>query len=259
MRQTFKRRFGKLSGVIRNALVTRRQTVTSLEDASRELARLKALKPTLSGADIIDVSTPAILSRHAMQGPVCLVGSKTYNQIPEQIQRWRDAYRGIDLNGFTGIDIEEGLNVDVVADLCESSFPQNHPELVNKFGLVVCGALLEHVRNPFDAARNVTALIRPTGCLYYVGPWVWGYHAYPDDYWRFSFSGLRALFPQIEWVEWWYSGTNKGIGLKVREQKNERLYFQSIKPITGPPSSVAELITDRSMAYLNIGAIGTKH
>jgi hypothetical protein len=241
-----------------NARVFSRATVTSVEDANRCLARLKTLNPKLSGAEIIDVSTPAILSRHGMQGPVCLVGSKTYKQNHEQVRGWRDAYRGIDPNGFTGIDIEDGLNVDVVADLCETNFPQNHPELVGRFGLVVCGALLEHVSNPFEAARNVMALIRPTGCLYYLGPWVWGYHAYPDDYWRFSFSGIRALFPQMEWVEWWYSGTNKGIGLKVREQKNERLYFQSIKPITGGPSTVAELLTDRSMAYLNIGAIGTK-
>jgi hypothetical protein len=248
----------KLSDLILNA-VKRRQASTVLSNASTHLERLKGSNPALGDIELIDVRTPAILSRHRIKGPVCLVGSKTYKQIPEQIRKWRDAYRGIDPNGFTGIDIEDGLNVDVVADLCASRFPQNHPELVNKFGLVVCGALLEHVRNPFDAARNVTALIRPSGCLYYLGPWVWGYHAYPDDYWRFSFSGLRALFPQIEWVEWWYSGTNKGIGLKVREQKNERLYFQSIKPITGAPSSVAEVITDRSMAYLNIGAIGKKH
>jgi hypothetical protein len=30
-------------------------------------------------------------------------------------------------------------------------------------------------------------------------PWVWRYHAYSKDYFRFSPDGLEAIFPRIEW------------------------------------------------------------
>lgn len=111
---------------------------------------------------------------------------------------------GISPAGYTGVDIEEGPNVDVVADLCAPN--RAH------FGCVYASALLEHVANPFQAASTLTGMLRCGGHLCYVGPWVWGYHAYPDDLWRLCFSGLQKLFPALEWQEWFYSGTLKGRG-----------------------------------------------
>lgn len=230
--------------------------MTAIAAAKEQLQALASKRPALKSVEIIDVSTPAILSRNQCEGPVCLVGSKAYSMTPEQVDAWRKAYRHLDPNGFTGIDIEDGLNVDVVADLCAEDFRERHQELVGQFGLVVCGALLEHVQNPFDAARNVAALLKPGGCLYYLGPWVWGFHPYPDDLWRFSFSGLKALFPDLTWREWWYSGTNKGVGVKIARQSDERLYFQSL--VQGEVETVGQIITDRTMSYLNVGAIGQR-
>jgi SAM-dependent methyltransferase len=195
--------------------------------------------------------------RHAWAGPVCLVGSKTYKLSQKQIEDWRNAYKSIDPNGFTGIDIAEGPNVDVVADLCDAGFAEKHPDLVGHFGLVVCGALLEHVKNPFDAASNIAKLLRPGGQLYYLGPWVWGYHAYPDDYWRFSFSALQELFKGFEWLEWYYAGTTKNVGIRVADRAKERAYFaltMSPEQQKGP----AGLITDRAMSYLNVGTVAKK-
>lgn len=36
-------------------------------------------------------------------------------------------------------------------------------------------------------------------------PWVWRYHAYPDDYFRFSWRGIMELFPSFEWTNVCYS------------------------------------------------------
>ncbi len=37
--------------------------------------------------------------------------------------------------------------------------------------------------------------LKPDGCLYISVPWVWEFHAFPSDYWRFSLPALDTLFP----------------------------------------------------------------
>jgi SAM-dependent methyltransferase len=229
-----------------------------LDAARRLLADMTAADPRLTGVEVVDVSTPALLERHGIVGGVCVVGAKAQKLTPQQVQAWRDSYRRLDGYEFVGVDIEAGLNVDVVADLCSPTLEQDHPQMVGRFGLVVCGALLEHVKDPFRAARNVAALIRPGGHLYYLGPWVWGFHAYPDDYWRFSFPALQQLFPSLTWKEWWYASTDKRIGIKVPRLSDERTYLQIVTPRGKKPRHLGELITDRAMPYLNVGAIGQR-
>lgn len=230
-------------------------TFAAAEEAFR---RMSQGANELRDVELVDVSTPAILRRHAMRGGVCLVGAKTYKMTEDQVKSWRASYSSLPDFEFVGLDIEAGLNVDVVADLCDPDFSSRRPELQARFGLVICGALLEHVKDPFLAARNVASLIKPGGHLYYLGPWVWGFHAYPDDYWRFSFSGLKLLFPHLKWAEWWYSSTTKGVGVKVRDPAKERAIFQLPVPSSAHPKTVAELVTDRAMPYLNVGAVGSR-
>jgi hypothetical protein len=38
-------------------------------------------------------------------------------------------------------------------------------------------------------------------------PWVWRYHAYPDDYFRYSHRGVMSLFEDFEWMHSAYSTT----------------------------------------------------
>jgi len=225
----------------------------NLQGVELQLKSIIAANPKLRGIKVVDVSTPALLKRHSMRGGVCLVGSKTYKMTEEQVKGWRDAYKSLPDYEFVGLDIEPGLNVDVVADLCVPDFASRWPELQSRFGLVVCGALLEHVKDPFSAAKNVASLVRAGGHLYYLGPWVWGFHPYPDDYWRFSISALKLLFSTFVWEEWWYSSTKKGVGLQIVDPKQERAFLQIPLEEKAIPTSFAELITDRAMPYLNVG------
>jgi hypothetical protein len=191
-----------------------------------------------------------------MSGPVCHVGS-LYNKehiTAKDVASWRRNFARLGDSEFTGIDLFPGMNVDVVADLCSETFCTSHPSLVEKFGLVLCWALLEHVQNPFMAAKNITALLRLGGHLYFIGPWVWGYHPYPKDYWRISFEGLKVLFPTITFDQWWYSSTNDNVGIMITGGPDvERKVFAQSR-VAGP----ATLLTDRGMPYLNVGAIGRK-
>jgi SAM-dependent methyltransferase len=130
----------------------------------------------------------------SVEGPVLEVGSRDYGNT----ESFRDVYTQ---NEYVGVDLTPGDNVDRVFDLAAGvgELPEGH------FALAICCSVLEHVRRPWDAAANLTRLLRPGGAIYVAVPWVWRHHAYPDDYWRFSWRGIAELFPGIAWTRMAYS------------------------------------------------------
>lgn len=133
-----------------------------------------------------------------VDGPVLEIGSRSVNG---RTSSFRDFYTG----PYVGVDCEAGDGVDVVMDLAKSEL-----EFHEHFALAICCSVLEHVENPWVMAGNITKALRPGGKLYISVPWVWRYHAYPDDYWRFSWRGVQMLFQDLKWGDALYSTTRAG-------------------------------------------------
>jgi hypothetical protein len=117
-------------------------------------------------------------------GRTLIVGSKVYRGKPDRRLLYPDAI---------GIDMEEGDGVDLVMDL-----EQKQP-LWTLFDHVECMSVLEHSRRPWMLAETIETLMAPGATIFISVPWIWRYHAYPKDYFRFSPDGIEALFPNIEW------------------------------------------------------------
>jgi SAM-dependent methyltransferase len=132
-------------------------------------------------------------------GPVLEIGAKDYGSTTS----FRDLYRDEE---YVGVDLEAGKGVDVVADLTAGLGGLQE----GGFALAICCSVLEHTPQPWALAANITRLLRADGQLYLSVPWVWRYHAYPDDYFRFSPRGVQVLFPGIEWGPATYSTTVNG-------------------------------------------------
>jgi hypothetical protein len=132
-------------------------------------------------------------------GPVIEIGSKDYGSTTS----FRDLYCD---DEYVGVDIEAGAGVDVVIDLTTGLGELKE----DRFALAICCSVLEHTPMPWVLAENIQRLLRPAGQVYLSVPWVWRYHAYPDDYFRFSPRGVQALFPSIEWSRATYSTTVPG-------------------------------------------------
>jgi len=134
-----------------------------------------------------------------VDGPVIEIGAKDYGSTTS----FRDLYLGFE---YVGVDLEAGKGVDVVADLTAGtgSLPTEH------FALAICCSVLEHTPRPWVMADNIVKLLRPGGQLYLSVPWVWRYHAYPDDYFRFSPRAVRELFSAVQWSRATYSTTVGG-------------------------------------------------
>lgn len=135
------------------------------------------------------------------EGPILEIGSKDHGNTVD----FRSEFPGAP---YLGIDMESGKNVDAVVDLTKIPMPDFLPQ--SHFSLVICCSVLEHVRRPWLMAENITALLRPGGMAFVSVPWVWRYHPYPDDYFRFSWRGIMEIFPELEWRHPAYSTNVEG-------------------------------------------------
>jgi len=66
-----------------------------------------------------------------------------------------------------------------------------------RFDVVICEQVLEHVEDPWGAARNLRELCEPGGSVVVSSPFLIRLHELPAfgmrDYWRFTPRGLRTL------------------------------------------------------------------
>ncbi len=93
------------------------------------------------------------------------------------------------------LDIDRFPQVDVVAAGDQLPFAD---EL---FDLVVCEAVLEHVRQPNAVVAEMVRVLKPGGQLYVETPFLEGFHADPHDYQRYTLAGLEYLLREVEKLE----------------------------------------------------------
>lgn len=179
------------------------------------------------------------------KGPVLQIGSRA-SVVDLKAANWRNRFNNLP---FVGLDLEAGDNVDVVADIAGEFRTLRERLKTFQFGTIICSHVLEHVRQPWIAARNIERLLAPGGLLFVQVPWVQAYHPFPEDYWRFSFSGIKALFEGIDFREAFYSGGS-----------SDRIYTvqRGGEPVIGGPDAVIEaqlfqvlLSHDENSQFLN--------
>jgi len=100
------------------------------------------------------------------------------------------------------VDIEPGPGVDLVADAHDLHMvPDNSVDYVTTI------SVLEHVRNPQQVVREIYRILKPGGLIYVNVPFIFPYHADPDDFYRFSNRGIVHLCEQFERLD---SGFGRG-------------------------------------------------
>ncbi len=86
------------------------------------------------------------------------------------------------------LNIDIFPNVDIVGDA------HNLPFLDNSFDSVICNAVLEHLKNPYLAVKEIKRIIKKGGYVYIEVPFIQPFHGYPNDYQRYTLFGLENLF-----------------------------------------------------------------
>lgn len=125
------------------------------------------------------------IERHAtlLGDDVLEVGSKMTDA-----RAWWMNNRDLAQGQWTGIDMQDGAGVDLVADI--HNLPK---EWIGRFSGVLCSEVLEHVARPWKALPELRKVIRPGGWVIITTLFAFPEHGFPDDFYRYTQSGLRLL------------------------------------------------------------------
>ncbi|HJZ06333.1 MAG TPA: methyltransferase domain-containing protein [Patescibacteria group bacterium] len=119
------------------------------------------------------------------------VGSRLHNP-----DCWWINNHDLATGNWTGIDMQEGHGVDVVADT--HSLPVDWS---NKFTGILCSEVLEHVKRPWIAIPEMFRVLQPGGTIIITTLFCFHVHGYPDDYYRYTDSGLKTLLSDAGFVD----------------------------------------------------------
>lgn len=132
------------------------------------------------------------LEKHSDKLGDCVleIGSRIHNP-----NAWWLNNRDLAKGQWLGIDLQEGENVDQVCDI------HNMPEeWKGRFSGVVCSEVLEHVARPWIALPKIKEVLQPGGQIIITTLLTFHVHGYPDDYYRYTESGLRLLLEDAGFI-----------------------------------------------------------
>lgn len=109
---------------------------------------------------------------------------------------WWLVNRDLAQRQWTGIDMQEGEGVDVVADI--HALPMDWK---GRFSSVLCSEVLEHVARPWLALPELLKVIRPGGWIVVTTLTTFHIHGYPDDYYRYTAAGLKLLLEDAGFID----------------------------------------------------------
>ena len=131
----------------------------------------------------------------------------------KRVKRNHNTYRRLFPPPFSylGMDIEPGLNVDIVGYENIPNFP---------FDIVISGQVMEHIKYPWEWLKKLKKYFKYYICI--IAPNTCVEHGYPFDTFRYFPDGMRALFEWagIKEVEILKSGADTiGIGTICNEKE----------------------------------------
>lgn len=115
------------------------------------------------------------------------------------------------LNVGSGGEIEAAIRSAGASPISVDLDPKRKPDIIasvenlhmfddESFDGVFCMEVLEHVADPFAAARELARVVRTGGVVIGSTPFLLGIHDAPYDYYRFTKYGILKLFEQLSQV-----------------------------------------------------------
>lgn len=108
--------------------------------------------------------------------------------------RYRDFFS---LNDYVTLDINPDYNPDIVGSALKIPVPDN------SFDGIVCFQVLDDLKNPAEAVKEISRVLKPGGYGLISVPQSSELHDEPNDYWRFTKYGINFLLSEtgLEVVE----------------------------------------------------------
>jgi SAM-dependent methyltransferase len=90
---------------------------------------------------------------------------------------------------YIGVDMQDGVGVDVVADAAELPYKDH------SFDLIICLETLEHAIDPWKIANEIKRVVKIDGAVILSSQQNFPIHMHPSDYFRYTPYGLATLVP----------------------------------------------------------------
>lgn len=124
----------------------------------------------------------------------------------------RDLIRSRAPASYTGVDIAEGPGVDMICR-AEDLIPVFKKD---SFGLVISTEAIEHIRDWRKVVSNMKNLLCRGGVLLITTRSKgFGYHGYPNDFWRFELTDIREVFSDMTITDLEADPSSPGILMKA--------------------------------------------
>lgn len=137
------------------------------------------------------------LIQDKIKEPILIMGSKQYHYDACNLTK---TLKRQGFNEIVGVDIFDGEEVDVVADISDLK----HPFFVEKhsyFNTIFCMEVLTHVKKPWLVGKNINNLIKENGHVIMSECFVRKFSRMPKDYWRFTYDSFSIICDGFEFLD----------------------------------------------------------
>ncbi len=86
------------------------------------------------------------------------------------------------------VDVYPLQNVDVIADATQLPFRKNSVDVI------ICESSFEHFKYAEKVREEIHRVLKPGGMVYISVPFICGFHAAPNDYYRWTIRGVEVFF-----------------------------------------------------------------
>lgn len=153
---------------------------------------LKNLFPDTFGKSLCKISLDIELRRQFKRlkpGIVLDVGAKD-SPYKELIPRTK----------YLTLDINKKSQPDIYSDLHKIKWQSNY------FDTVIATEVLEHLYEPQKAIDKIHRILKPGGVCILSTRFIYPYHPYPQDYYRFTWDSLKYLFRRFNTIDIYHHG-----------------------------------------------------
>lgn len=102
----------------------------------------------------------------------------------------------------TDVDIFPFPNVQIVVDIKKLPLPNA------SVSQIVCDNVLEHVEEPAEVVAEIYRVLEDGGTAYFCNPFLYPFHASPNDFYRWTDAGFLKMISRFELLE---KGVRSGI------------------------------------------------
>jgi len=116
-----------------------------------------------------------------------------------RFQKWLAPYKYLfNEADYKTFDYDATTGADIVGDIHQIPLPDG------SFNAVICSSVLEHVKDPRQAVKEIHRILKPGGVVLVMVPSIYPYHSRPGhypDYWRFFEDTIKDLFADFTQLE----------------------------------------------------------